>query len=535
MPPHRDPVPAAHRAWLAEAGPPGLRHALAEAFGDADARWRHTRLPLFDPAFRRGPPLPSVADPAAFYAALHPARRATGAYYTPDAVVDQVVALTWDGASAVLDPAVGAGAFLLGALRALPADRRAAFATTQLGGVDVDPLAVMLAQARIADLAGLGVAECAALVARVRVGDSLRAPPASAETVLTNPPFLNRLHTLAAPEPALAAAIRARHGDRVGPYTDVSVIFLLDALRVARRAVGIVLPASVCATRDAAAARSHAGAPTAAWTLPPRAFADVAVPLVALVFSADKPSATRRFAGLPPAELPSAAPDAAWNTLLAAPDAAPWVPPDGGPTLGTVARVEADFRDEYYASRGRVEEDGAGLRVVTSGNIALGRLEWGVTPVRLHKSRWTKPTVPPDALHPRQAARLGPAIFVATQTRLLEAAADVDGRCVAVTPVLTVVPGSWALVDLLAVLLSPPASAWAQARGLGSALGLGVTKLSAGQLRELPLPPAVPEGARAAAARVAAGDDAAVDELAAAMNDAWGAPAELLEWWRGRR
>lgn len=529
-----EPVPAAYRAWSAEAGEAGLRHALAAAFGDADARWKHTHLPLFDPAQRRGPALPAVTDPAALYASLHRTRRASGAYYTPAPVVDAVVSLVWDGRGDVHDPACGAGAFLLGAVRALPTDARPAFVTTQLSGTDIDPLAVALAQAQLAIAADLNAAECQQLVARITVADALRTPLPNVETILTNPPFLTRLRALTAVDGELATQLKARLGNAVGPYTDVSVVFLLDCLRAATRRVGIVLPASACATRDAAAARAACPAPTFAWTLPKGCFADVGVPLVALGFVRDAPTPTRRYAHLPPQRVGvEAEPEgAAWNTLLVTEGSPPWSPCVVAGTLGDVASIEADFRDEYYALLGHVKEGGPGTRVITSGLIDIGCFTWGQRPARIHKESWLRPTVPTHALHPRQASRTRPRVLVATQTKVLEAAADLDCQYVGLTPVLTITPETWSLAAVLAVCIAPPVSAWAQRESAGSGLALDAVKLSAAQLRRAPLPATVPDDAIVAAQAVIDGNADAVDTLAALMNAAYGAPDSVLDWWR---
>ena len=58
-------------------------------------------------------------------------------------------------------------------------------------------------------------------------------------------------------------------------------------------------------------------------------------------------------------------------------------------------------------------------------------------------------------------ALLRPKVVVATQTKVLEAAADVRGEVVPSVPVISVVPhDERRLWHLLAVLLAPPVSAW---------------------------------------------------------------------------
>lgn len=533
MPPRAAVVPPAYAEWLAEAGAAGLRHALAEAVGDADGHWRHTGLPLFDPAGRRGPRLPPVPDPGALYARLHPARRATGVFYTPPALADAVTALAWNGEGDVLDPACGAGDFLLAAVRALPLAARHRFVVERLAGTDLDPLAVWLAQARLAAFVSLDRAGAARLQRSVRCANALAAPFDPTGTVLTNPPFLNRLRTLTAPDPALATHLRDRHGALLGPYTDVSAVFLLESVIAARRSVGIVLPASICATRDSENIRARCGAPAWVWTLPIDSFPDVRTPLVAMGFvPGERAQLSRRYAELPAAPLPSAAAGANWGSLLHGAERPPWTPTRGAAgVLGHSCGIEADFRDEYYALRGHVEEGGDGLRVVTSGHIEPGRLLWGERTARIHRSGWLRPTVDAAHLHPRQARRLGPRVLVATQTKVIEAAADLEGRCVGLTPVLTVLPEKLDAIDILAILLSPPASAWARGRGTGSALSLRAMKLSAADLRDLPLPPSVPPEARRLAERLAAGELDQLVPLAGCMNKAWGAPDSLLRWW----
>jgi hypothetical protein len=254
---------------------------------------------------------------------------------------------------------------------------------------------------------------------------------------------------------------------------------------------------------------------------------------VALGFDRSAPvGESRRFHGLGATGLPGGVAASNWGSLLHAGALPPWCPEVGaGGTLGEHARVEADFRDEYYALRGHVQEGGEGLRVITSGHIETGRLAWGERTARIHRQTWREPTVASIHLHPRQARRTGPRLLVATQTRVIEAAADFEGRCVGLTPVLTVLPESLDPLDALAILLSPPASAWARGQGTGAGMSLRAMKLSASDLRALPLPGAVPGEARRLAGRVVAGELDQLGPLAATMNAAWGAPPALLQWW----
>ncbi|MBM4391229.1 MAG: N-6 DNA methylase [Deltaproteobacteria bacterium] len=517
-------MPRAYRGWLSESGVAGLAHALAMAVGEPDRHWAQTGLALFDPARRGGPPLPPLPEPARVLELGHPRRKALGAYYTPPAVADHIAAATLSRSrtgSVLLDPACGAGAFLLAALRAGLPWRR-------LRGIDLDPLAVALARAQLAVAAGLDQDDCRELETLIVVGDALDSSWPAADVVLTNPPFLNRLKSLTAASPALAARIRSRHSELVGPYTDISVVFLAECLRHCP-VVGIVLPASAYAARDSAALRAATPAPRWAWTLPGGAFPEVGWATVASVYAPGE--GTMRLREIPPAVVDQGVLSHGPG-LIAADDVAPPPAPASGAALGEVATVEADFRDEYYALQGHVREDAPGLRVVTSGLVDPGRLRWGEVPATIHRQRWTRPTVPVTALHPRQRARSGPQVLVATQTRVIEAAPDPGGHCVGITPVLVARPQGIGLADLLAVLLAPSSTAWALGCSLGSALSLDAIKLSASQLRALPMLPVSP-GARALATQLVEGryHRDAILALGRAMSPG---RDDLFRWWARR-
>ncbi|WP_327053612.1 Eco57I restriction-modification methylase domain-containing protein [Halomicrococcus gelatinilyticus] len=130
------------------------------------------------------------------------ARGATGAYYTPEYLVDHAVETAVDGPDAtVLDPAMGCGHFLVRALDRLTVERaregeslddarRAA--VRQLHGVDVDPAAVELARTAVWLRSGHWPDE------RLRTGDALADGDVRnalddldrVDAVVANPPYV---------------------------------------------------------------------------------------------------------------------------------------------------------------------------------------------------------------------------------------------------------------------------------------------------------------------------------------------------------
>ncbi len=256
-----------------------------------------------------------------------------------------------------------------------------------------------------------------------------------------------------------------------------------------------------------------------------------------------------------------------------------WEPassPHPAGTISDVASVAAGFRDEFYALAAAALVDGedgwsgAADRLVTVGMIDVCRLD-DQSPRRLGGRRVSAPRLDVDALErgaPKVArwvqARRVPKVVVATQTKVIEAAADPTGTVIPVTPVLSVEPlaepapvpasgavgpvGSVSPLDvwhLLAVLSAPPLAAAVARLHAGSGLSIGSFRVSATTLRSLPLPldrSAWAEGASIAeAAQLAALDDAGLDEvpallesLGATMIRAYGAPDDvLLQWWLG--
>ncbi len=172
--------------------------------------------------------------------------------------------------------------------------------------------------------------------------------------------------------------------------------------------------------------------------------------------------------------------------------------------------------------------------LVTSGLIDAGRILWGERTTRFGGRRFTHPRVDTAALAGslerwvRQ--RLVPKVVLATQTKVLEAAVDLDGAWVPSTPVISVHADGADLWKIAAALTAPAVSAWALQRHAGAALHPDAIKLSARQVLEVPLPvdePAWREGAAAMAA-------GRILDAGAAMSRAYRSTDDVFEWWQGR-
>lgn len=488
----------------------------------------------------------AVDDLGAVHESLVDGRGASGTFYTPPALVDWVLdrALPDDGRPHVLDPACGAGHFLVAVVRRLVA--RGIDPTTAVGlvhGVDLDPVAVAITTLRLrvlapdADPDGLDL----------RVADGLGAHPrAPYDVVIGNPPFLGQLKSRTASAPVTG----------FGPYTDTSAVFLAHAVTLVRPGgvVALVQPVSLLAARDAAPARAAvraAGAVTAFWSSPTPVFGAAAVltcaPVVT-VGAAQGAVPTWSGAGFVPGPeiaMPDTTTVTEWGALAAPSVGIPPVTPTTAGTLGDLGACTADFRDQYYGLVPFVRDGGPGTPLVTSGLIDPARNRWGEVETRFAKTRYAAPTVDLDALHADgrlsswASARLVPKLLVATQGRVIEAVVDVDGAWLPSVPVLTLTVPPDRVWHALAVLLAPPVVALAAARYLGTALAPTAIKLSARQVAALPLPAdlaawdAGADLARAAQQVADAERPAALRACAEAMCTAYDDHAALA-WWVDR-
>ena len=354
----------------------------------------------------------------------------------------------FDGARTVLDPACGDGRFLHAT--GLPAQT----------GVDIEE-----ATAFVHD-------------------DSLRRDWGDArfDVVVGNPPFLSQLSRLT------TRGGSSRFGG--GPYADAAAEFLALSIRLARPGgrVGLVLPQSLLATRDAAAIRAavdEAAALRWMWWSDTRMF-DAQVRVWAGVWQVGAaPGIVRRAFGPDFVEVPPMPMPRTWSGLLTGTSSAVHT----GPVLGDIAGFTVDFRDQYYGLVGAVGDTEDGPPLVTSGLIEPGRCLWGERQVRFAKQRYSAPRVAIERLSPAlqkwAAARLVPKILIANQTKVIEAVHDVRGEWLPSVPVITCVtdqPGR-----VLAVLSSAAANEWVHQHAAGSGLSATSVRLNPRLLAAIPL------------------------------------------------
>jgi N-6 DNA Methylase len=481
-------------------------------------------------------------------------RKSEGAFYTPSQVAAELAEASVRAhlPGSVCDPAVGGGVFLLATADAMVAAGvapREAFEA--LHGVDVDPVSVEVARFCLGewafrhDLGWLDPGD------RLVVGDSLLLDPwpfAQVDLVIGNPPFAGQLKSATVHVPQRASALKGRFGSAAQAYTDAAALFLLLASEIASTQVTLVLPRSLLAARDAGEVRrlvSQHFRVDELWLGSSEEFR-ASVQLCALRLtgtSGDADVAVHGGFGEPSVSVEPGE----WSALSARASGVPRVDTESTAVLADIAYVTADFRDEYYALTDAVEEDVGqefSARLVTSGLIDPAHLRWGEVPCRFGRRKWERPVLLRERVATKKRSwfdrRIQPKILVASQTSVIEAVADSDGGLVPSTPVVTV--ESERLWHVLAVLLSPVASAQLMAATAGSAQGADAMRVSASSLKLLSLPaehPAWDDAADLVEAAQSA-DPARRRELLLASADAMlrafqvSNPEELRSWWIGR-
>ncbi len=558
---------------LAAAGGPELLAAVVE-------RWPTTTV-LPDDALPSGGALGPDALGWAYEALADDEQRRRGLHYTPRELAERLVAVGLDGLGlpldgddaadapfVICDPACGGGAFLLAASRRLAAagvERRAVI-ERHVVGIDIDPVAAAVAATAL--LLWAGAPEAAP---RVTVADALAAGPwpdrpgPGFDLVVGNPPFQSQLSARTARPAAGTDQLRDRFGDGVTGYVDTAALFLLAAADEVRPGGRVLLiqPQSVLAGRDSEPVRRAVDdrAPLEGlWLCDERVFAAhtrVCAPVLRRPEEGAVRSATvRRWRGpsVRRAKAARAPAPGRWAPLAAGLRDTPAVRLGGGPSV-ELAGATAGFRDQFYGLVDHVHEATGSAEerpLVTSGLIDPAVCAWGERDLRFAKRRWRAPAVDLVSLGAADptlgawvADRLVPKVVVATQTRVVEAVADVEGIWVPSTPVIAVPAPPGRLWHVLAALLAPPVSAWALHLSAGAALAPDALKLSAAQVRTIPAPVderAWDDGADAAHAAQVAGDAAerrgALESLGRAMVAAHGISGDsgtaLFDWWLRR-
>jgi len=444
-------------------------------------------------------------------------RKQRGAWYTPSLLVDLVVDQLVDGlpsetrAVRVLDPACGDGRFLT----AIASRLRGLGIESELIGCDIDAQAIEQSRS-------LGI--------RTIHGDAL-AHDWRAERfdlVVGNPPYLSQMAATTSRGGA------SRHGG--GPYADAAVEFLALSIQLARPdggRVGLVLPQSILSARDAAEVRERVAEKSDlvwSWWEPDQRHFDASVNVCALVF-----------------ERPANGPGAPWTSVVTERLGIPRVDLESSDgSIGDVAHLNANFRDEYYALVPAVIDDEAAddhhdnvnfPPLVTSGLIDPGVCHWGSRQVRFAKRDFQRPRVDLARLEGRFVEwadrKLVPKVLVANQTRVIEAVADPRGAWIPGVPVTTVTPFDPDLVwPIAAILTSPIASALAWHSAAGSGLSSTSLRLGPGLIGQLPWPSGPIDHAIDALRR------GEVETCGRLVTEAYGLDHEssvpLLMWWTSR-
>ncbi len=518
-----------------------------------------------------------VADDARALGELHQAllppleRKAAGAYFTPqwliehllDQALEPALDLTPPHEVLLCDPSCGSGLFLVAAARrfarrGVPVEHVLRHC---LYGVDLDPGAVELARVSLW-LEALAAGVTARPDVHLHVGDALgeTAWVRPFDVVVGNPPFLNRLERRSGIDAVTRRRLAETSGGVVGPYTDLSAVFLHRAVSWVRPGgwIGLVQPQSLLATRDTGRLRADLATTCSLESLwaSDRPVFDAGVLTCAPVLRrGGVQGRVIRHQGAACEPRPSVSLDESgtWSHLVAEALGVPEVDlvRRAGPVtrIADLAACTADFRDQYYGLAPHVREAvdcPEGTPLVTTGMVDPASNGWGVEPARFLKQRWSAPVIDMASLsedpllHRWAQARLVPKVLVGTQGKVIEAVVDDEGAWLPSVPLITVAAAPDSLWHLLAVLLAPPVAAYAATTYAGSGLTMRAIKLSARQVGALPLPADTSAwGEGASLARLAQDEPHERAEhlraLGRVMCAAYGvAPGDVLTWWLER-
>lgn len=451
-------------------------------------------------------------------------RRASGAYYTPAAVVKYIVGETliadlWQAAPpTVLDPACGDGAFLCEVAERLvgKCGSDAVLAARNIFGIDRDEVAVTEARRNVAAcLLGETASESrvAQLAAKLETNiiladallDSLPPEwPLEFDAVVGNPPYVN-IRRLAA-DPQTVARYRQRFRCAQRGF-DLYVLFIeraIELLRVGGRC-GVIVPNKLATLEYAAACRQLLVEQTCLETLADFSDCDVfsaaSVYPQVVVFEKKLPAEqqvrvvraeltaesvrVRPVASIPQTQLNRRG-VFDWNQSFDVEQRVATKP------LGELCRLHSGttgFVAQQVAAalRERASEDDAGFPFITSGNI--DRYSIVVGDVRFMQRKFTDPLLPHDCplLTPaKQRLFAGPKLVIAGMSRRLEAAYSVNSLALGVQ----VFAAAELQLDpfyLLTVLNSRLLSQLFRTRFAAKRLAGGYLSVNKGQLAQLPI------------------------------------------------
>jgi len=501
--------------------------------------------------------------PGMLYNTLQGDRRERGAYYTPpalalDAARRALLPLLGDPARLprVLDPALGAGVFLIAAGELMagwladhgdgaPPEARRWRACAGLYGIDRDPLAVEVARASLWLWAAPPDQPLDALPAHLICADALLDDGAVAklnppfDAVLGNPPFAS-VFTRAASDEQEREQLSAHYQTARGAF-DLSVPFVERALTLVRRGgrCALVLPNKLLAASYAAALRRWLRSEAALEALIDHAGgghfdADVYPVLVVLQRNPHPPDAPLqalegRAAGAPvlirqgtQRDLDDL-PGHAWSPLL---------DPDwdllrrcfeGTRPLGDLAELAAGLTvGEAYDLRDRVIEAPGLLplnscRLLTSGLLERYVTRWGQVRAPFLKRSFRRPVIPSAALpERRQAQAAGPKLVIAGMGLRPRVYHDAGLSQASVSTVI-ITEAAWPLGALCALLNAGLLARLYRALYGGLALSGGYLRFGKRELASMPLPdlpagdPRIAALDRLAAQRAASVRDAPLD------------------------
>lgn len=484
-------------------------------------------------------------------------RSARGAWYTPRSVVEGLVDIALVGEHLtprfILDPTCGGGAFLLAALNHLVSQGvEPKAALDSVAGMDIDPGAV-----RVASLAvSLWAASkgCEGFEPNLSCGDALVDYPGcwpKPDAVMGNPPFASPLRSAAA-DP-IVQKFREERPSLFGPYADTAACHLVRSVELTEPGgvVCLIQPVSVLSGRDTEGMRNHfdSAAPLEAMWCAHETIFDAGVRVVAPVLSVGgKRAAVRLGSGTRPHVVRTVTTlTTSWSALAAEAFGVPSAKIEVTATLGDLVEATAGFRDEHYGLAAACTEqigEKRELRITTVGSIDPLFGWWGHRPMRFGGKMWNRPVVQVENLEGKVRRwvenQLKPKVLLPTQSKVLEPLIDQTGDLIPATPVLAIHADEHRLHHVAAVLLAPPVVAWALRQSFGSAMSLNALKLSATDVRKIPLPPK-DDIWDEAAEFLASADTSTIEKartvalsVAELMMWAYGADPEVFAWYESR-